>query len=231
VLEKIRSSLRAFPAFGDLRVAEDDFQTAAVALLKGHVFHATGAHSLPQIVASNAILPNLERRFRSPFSQSDNSYGVKRGYICLFDFREHNEPFIESAFECFLWGAVKKYAHRPTFLIIDPSLHPNLIDSQTAQRETGGKEVWVPHVECWHAAAIPVNAIASATVMRVERRPFDGSFAAQHARSVERFWKKHRRETGRLRPVGLAAGEFVVPDDFDDPLPDEILDAFEGDED
>jgi antitoxin (DNA-binding transcriptional repressor) of toxin-antitoxin stability system len=30
------------------------------------------------------------------------------------------------------------------------------------------------------------------------------------------------------RPVGLAEGEFVVPDDFDDPLPDDLLDAFEG---
>lgn len=35
-------------------------------------------------------------------------------------------------------------------------------------------------------------------------------------------------ETEALRPVGLAAGEFVVPDDFDDPLPDDLLDAFEG---
>ena len=35
-------------------------------------------------------------------------------------------------------------------------------------------------------------------------------------------------ETEKLRPVGLAEGEFVVPDDFDDPLPDELLDAFEG---
>jgi len=35
-------------------------------------------------------------------------------------------------------------------------------------------------------------------------------------------------ETETLRPVGLAAGKFVVPDDFDEPLPDEILDAFEG---
>lgn len=31
-----------------------------------------------------------------------------------------------------------------------------------------------------------------------------------------------------LRPFGLCAGEFVVPDDFDAPLPDEILKAFEG---
>ncbi len=35
-------------------------------------------------------------------------------------------------------------------------------------------------------------------------------------------------ETDKLRPVGLAEGEFVVPDDFDEPLPDDVLDAFEG---
>ena len=31
-----------------------------------------------------------------------------------------------------------------------------------------------------------------------------------------------------LRPFGLCAGEFTVPDDFDAPIPDEILNAFEG---
>ena len=35
-------------------------------------------------------------------------------------------------------------------------------------------------------------------------------------------------ETAKLRPVGLAEGEFVVPDDFNEPLPDDLLDAFEG---
>ena len=31
----------------------------------------------------------------------------------------------------------------------------------------------------------------------------------------------------RPRPFGLAAGTFVVPDDFDDPLPDDVLRDFE----
>lgn len=35
-------------------------------------------------------------------------------------------------------------------------------------------------------------------------------------------------ETEKLRPVGLAEGEFAVPDDFDQPLPEDLLDAFEG---
>lgn len=34
--------------------------------------------------------------------------------------------------------------------------------------------------------------------------------------------------TRSLRPFGLAKGEFVVPDDFDDSLPEEILRDFEG---
>ena len=40
---------------------------------------------------------------------------------------------------------------------------------------------------------------------------------------------KPRSNDTRLdsRPFGLAAGEFVVPADFDDPLPDEIIDQFE----
>jgi predicted HTH domain antitoxin len=33
---------------------------------------------------------------------------------------------------------------------------------------------------------------------------------------------------GNLRPHGLCAGEFSVPDDFDEPLPDRIIAEFEG---
>ncbi|MCB0197423.1 MAG: type II toxin-antitoxin system Phd/YefM family antitoxin [Anaerolineae bacterium] len=32
----------------------------------------------------------------------------------------------------------------------------------------------------------------------------------------------------KLRPFGLCAGEFTVPDDFDDPLSERILQEFEG---
>ena len=30
------------------------------------------------------------------------------------------------------------------------------------------------------------------------------------------------------RPFGLCAGQFTVPDDFDAPLPDDLLEDFEG---
>jgi hypothetical protein len=38
------------------------------------------------------------------------------------------------------------------------------------------------------------------------------------------------RATLKERPLGPLRGQFKVPDDFDDPLPDELLRAFEGEE-
>jgi len=48
--------------------------------------------------------------------------------------------------------------------------------------------------------------------------------------------RRNQRPLARLIPVpsikrrsfGADAGVFVIPDDFDEPLPDEILDAFES---
>lgn len=33
---------------------------------------------------------------------------------------------------------------------------------------------------------------------------------------------------GEPRPFGACAGDFIVPDDFDAPLPDDVLQDFEG---
>jgi hypothetical protein len=35
-------------------------------------------------------------------------------------------------------------------------------------------------------------------------------------------------EADSLRPAGLCAGEFTVPDDFNDPLPGDVQRTFEG---
>jgi hypothetical protein len=36
------------------------------------------------------------------------------------------------------------------------------------------------------------------------------------------------RQKNKVRPRGLCKGEFITPDNFNEPLPDEILDLFEG---
>ncbi|MEL6908883.1 MAG: DUF2281 domain-containing protein [Cyanobacteria bacterium J06629_2] len=42
---------------------------------------------------------------------------------------------------------------------------------------------------------------------------------------IDRVVATYRQQNKPL-PIGLAKGEFIVPDDFNDPLPDEILDLF-----
>lgn len=39
-----------------------------------------------------------------------------------------------------------------------------------------------------------------------------------------------KRENRGLRPIGLDKGRLIVPENFNDPLPDWLLDAFEGKE-
>lgn len=40
--------------------------------------------------------------------------------------------------------------------------------------------------------------------------------------------KPTAKSAQRLRPYALCAGEFIVPDDFDASLPEDIIEAFEG---
>ena len=43
---------------------------------------------------------------------------------------------------------------------------------------------------------------------------------------IDRIVETYRKQNKPL-PIGLAKGEFTVPDDFNAPLPDEILDLFD----
>jgi hypothetical protein len=39
---------------------------------------------------------------------------------------------------------------------------------------------------------------------------------------------KKKSGSNELRPFALCKGDFVVPDDFDMPLPEDVITAFEG---
>ncbi len=53
----------------------------------------------------------------------------------------------------------------------------------------------------------------------------DGDDVGDENAQIDVVMAQYRQE-GKLRPFGLCAGEFVVPDDFNEPLPDEIVDLF-----
>ena len=46
---------------------------------------------------------------------------------------------------------------------------------------------------------------------------------------IDRVVESYRQQNKPL-PIGLAKGQFTVPDNFNDPLPDEILDLFNNPE-
>ncbi len=50
---------------------------------------------------------------------------------------------------------------------------------------------------------------------------------ARRNRPVAEIRRIAVRRHGR-RPIGLCSGDFVVPADFDAPLPDDLLDALQG---
>ena len=49
-----------------------------------------------------------------------------------------------------------------------------------------------------------------------------------HNRPVAELKAIPAEAAAKPRPIGLAKGRFVVPKSFFDPLPDDLLDAFEG---
>lgn len=48
------------------------------------------------------------------------------------------------------------------------------------------------------------------------------------AKKIREEIEPHNLKSQQLRPYGLCEGEFTVPDDFDAPLPEDILKTFEG---
>jgi prevent-host-death family protein len=80
-----------------------------------------------------------------------------------------------------------------------------------------------------------------ATVNIAEAKAQLSELVARASRGEEIVLARHGRPVARLMPLpdvvlaapdrgfGIGRSDFTVPDDFDDPLPAELLDAFEAD--
>src|SRR5437763_10990093 len=78
-------------------------------------------------------------------------------------------------------------------------------------------------------------SLMKATVEEIEKDPATYLHRVLEGETVVVFQKE--RAVAEIKPIeiaslprpfGLAAGDFVVPDEFDDPPPDELLAQFEG---
>ncbi len=72
-----------------------DLYNYLLPLLKDCIFHVTNMDGRIGIFNSMRIMNNHDGRFEFSYGQSVNSFGRKRGYVSLFDFRNKDKEEIE----------------------------------------------------------------------------------------------------------------------------------------
>lgn len=141
--------------------------------LIGTIFHVTSEHAFQGILANKNISPNQDEKFTFSFSQSKNSFGKNRNYVCLFDLRTKEQSVIDETLDRFYFLNPGQW-DTSVFLSLDESACSNLIPNHIAREEIGYKEVWIPNTEVWYPEAIPLNRIVAVLEVRiVNRHPSD----------------------------------------------------------
>ena len=155
-------------------------------MLTETVFHVTNKSGFDGIRKSGEIKPNQDKRFPFAFSQSSNSYGVRRGYVCLYDLRKASEDQIEEGLQKLYFLNPSNARNHPFFLIVGRSIYNKLIPWTAAKEEGGVHEVYIPYIECWYPGSLPHHHIAQILEVRVTRSPPDlGTLAGLLSRSPD----------------------------------------------
>ena len=131
--------------------------------LQHGVWHTTGPGGLRGILSSGGIEPN-RGAFNYSWPQSPNSYGGKRGYVSLFDFRDVPE---EKYTECYYKWTTFFYKHKPftyALQIADHYLDERFISAKQVRASPAYGEFLIPHVEAWFDGSIPVSMISGVVV-------------------------------------------------------------------
>lgn len=136
-------------------------------LLRETVFHVTRYDSFKKIQETGQIKSNPNGELGYHFSK--NSYGRKRGYVCLFDLRNKTEGAINNALECWYFLAPRTFGDKIVFLILNEDSISQLIDHTQAHRDRAHEEVWIPHLECWYPRSLPLRCISKVIVVNIIR--------------------------------------------------------------
>ncbi len=144
--------------------------------LTNQIFHVTSIESYKKIKESGFIKSNKNKKFEFTFPISENSFGNKNGYICLFDFRNKNKEQIQRTSEDFLYRAVSKFKN-PVFLIVNSKYNLELKYQGKYTNKKNGKEfiyfeeligsMIVPFTECWYSGDMPLSKIIEVLKIKV----------------------------------------------------------------
>ncbi len=136
-----------------------DLYNYLLPLLKDCIFHVTNMDGRIGIFNSMRIMNNHDGRFEFSYGQSVNSFGRKRGYVSLFDFRNKDKEEIEDCLLKFYFLNPKKSSNRPQFLILNDEDVSDLIVWEDVKDIYKPSEMIIPYHECWIEEYIPIAKI------------------------------------------------------------------------
>ena len=148
----------------------EDYRNDLLRHLTGKIFHVTTATAFDHIQRDKVIFHNKSGRLPIHTS-SENSYGRKNGWICLFDLRSHNDKIIRDALLKYdflrpSWLVDHKMEQTEshlTYLFLKPTSYSDLIPNSQGQPYA----FYVPHVECWYPGDMSLEHIDSVLFVRI----------------------------------------------------------------
>lgn len=138
--------------------------------LDNRVWHATDEKGYSAICSSREIRPSGSKETYRQYP-TICSYGVTKGFLCLFDFRPVTEEQLIRQWQ----NVCDIITEGPRYLFcIDPSrlaedLIPNSQDWNNGSQGIG----CIPFVESWYADTIPLSAVANVYKTRRSETAFD----------------------------------------------------------
>lgn len=164
--------------------------------LEGRVFHVSRLANLEAILACGEIRPNQDGSLVTTFGSASNSFFVKRGCVCLFDYRFVTPGQLEeSAIKC---SPMQPLTHDSgiVIFILCPRDCPDLVSWQQWKQEEAWSEQVVPHVETGHSGPIPLNLIDE--IICVEKDDDPNSFASKLQRAIVKNKDERQRGPSRM---------------------------------
>lgn len=143
---------------------DDDFGLSSIyPIISGKILHVTSVQNFKLIKKSKFIKPNLGG-FTYNHKQSPHNYGVKRGWVCLFDFRAHWQHICETHEN---WRQFFLGDNEKSILITFDSYNLDL--ESNPQMTENPREFYIPWVEVWAKRPIAIE-LADKIVMLSTRR-------------------------------------------------------------
>lgn len=150
---------------------DNELREKLLPVLKDKIFHVTSYSRFEKIEEAGFIKSNVNGELGYTYPQSENSYGRKKGYICLFDLRRKTEEEIQHGLDCFYFLGIRQLSNKQVHLILKDEYYAKLIYTEQAKAEIGFTEMWIPYVECWYPEDLPLSNIKGMIIVNIQRDP------------------------------------------------------------